>query len=260
MTIYTNDESDKSIRQRNFYATVYLLPVALAAVICGIIYWAVANDHLEKTEAIYGYCLSLTQALFLHAFNRRNWLKMPDGTFHNIKGIDPTPKFNLNEPTEYEAEYFYSKTEKAGAVLSGLFLIGTGIWLGIKDSKAMLIPITLNVMGLFMTYIGLKGFLDKTAKLKIAKNGLWTTKLGFVNWDDINFAEVVEDKNGKTPKLFLEIRLKGTKFEEADQPDERLLLSDLKNKETVEMIICNSIDTYNQRKKQEKEAAVSYRL
>jgi hypothetical protein len=71
-----------------------------------------------------------------------------------------------------------------------------------------------------------------------------------VNWDEINFAEVVEDKTGKQPQLWLEIRLKGTKFEEANQPDERLLISDLKDKGTVEMIINNSITNYNKAKTQ----------
>jgi hypothetical protein len=107
-----------------------------------------------------------------------------------------------------------------------------------------------NIAGLFLSYIGFKGLLDKEAKLKIANNGLWTKKLGFVNWDDINFAEVVEDKSGKSPQLWLDIRLKGTKFEEANQPDERLLLSGLKDKETVEMVINNSITNYNNLKNQ----------
>jgi len=197
---------------------------------------------------MYGYLMSLTPAVLLSIFNKRNWLKMPDGTYHNLKGIPTTPKLNFTEPTEYEAEFYYSKSEKATTILSGLALLGSSIWLEFKSAKTIIIPVMLNIAGLFMSYLGLKGLLDKSAKLKIAKNGLWTTKLGFVNWDDINFAEVVEDKSGKTPQLFLEIRLKGTKFEEANQPDERLLLSDLKNKESIEMIINNSIINYNKQK------------
>ena len=247
--IYTNDESDKSTRQRDFYLTVYLIPIALAAAICGIVYWASSNNYLKKTDTNYGYFISLTPAFILYAFNRRNWLKMPDGTFHYIKDIAPTPKVNFNEPTVYEAEYFYSKTEKATSTLTGFALIGASIWLGFKSSKTILMPIMINIGGLFMTYIGLKGLLDKSAKLKIAKNGLWTKKLGFVNWDDINFAEVVEDKSGKSPQLFLQVRLKGTKFEEANQPDERLLLSDLKGKDMIETVIDSSITNYNNQKK-----------
>jgi len=248
--IYTNDESDKSIRQRNFYLTVYIFPIAVVAIICGLVYWASLNNYLQKTDINYGYFMSLTPAFFLYAFNRRNWLKMPDGTFHNIKGIAATPKINFNEPTEYEAEYFYSKTEKATSLFVGLGLIGVSIWLGLKGAKTILIPIMTNIGGLFMSYVGIKGLLEKNARLKIAKNGLWTNKLGFVNWDDINFAEVVEDKSGKQPQLFLHIRLKGTKFEEANEPDERLLLSDLKDNEMIELVINNSITKFNDAKKQ----------
>jgi hypothetical protein len=248
--IYTNDESDKSIRQRDFYLMVYLVPVALAAVVCGLVYLASVNNYLEKLETNYAYLMSFTPAFFLYAFNRRNWLKMPDGTFHYIKGISPTPKLNFSEPAEYEAEYFYSKGEKAITTLTGLALICLSVWLGFRNRKVILFPIVTNIAGLIVTYIGFKGLLDKSPKLKIAKNGLWTNKLGFVNWDDINFAEVVEDKNRDSVKLFLQIRLKGTKFEQANQPDERLLLSDLKGKEMIEAVINNSITNYNNLKKE----------
>jgi hypothetical protein len=248
--IYSNDESDRSIRQRNFYLTVYLAPIALIAVICGLIYWGSMNDYLKKADTYYGYFMSLTPAIFLYGYNRRNWLKMPDGSFHYVKGISPTARLSLGEPAEYEAEYFYSKTDKASTAFMGLVLIGISVWMGFKSSKSILMPVIANIVGIFLAYIGFKGLLDKNAKLKIAKNGLWTSKLGFVNWDDINFAEVVEDKTGKSPQLYLEIRLKGTKFEEANQPDERLLLSDLKGKESVEMVINNSIFNYNNLKNQ----------
>jgi hypothetical protein len=250
MIIYTNDESDKSVRQRNFYLTVYLIPIALVAAICALIFWASSNNYLGKPDAYYGYFMSLTPAILLFAFNKRNWLKMPDGTYHNIKGIPATPKLNFSEPAVYEAEYFYSRTEKATTTLGGLALVGVSIWLGFKGSKTILMPIISNVVGLFLTYVGLKGLLDKNARLKIAKNGLWSRKLGFVNWDDINYAEVVEDKSGKAPRLYLEVRLKGTKFEETNKPDERLLLSDLKDKETIEMVINNAITNYNKQKEQ----------
>lgn len=248
--VYTNDESDKSTRQRNYYLSVFIIPIGLITVICGLVYWASTNNYLQKSDTTYGYFMSLTPALILYAYNKRNWLKMPDGTFHWIKGNSLTRKLNFNEPTQYEAEYFYSKTEKATTTLMGFALIGISIWIGFNSSKTILIPIMTNIGGLYMTYIGLKGLLDKSAKLKIARNGLWTNNLGFVNWDDINFAEVVEDSSGKKPQLFLQVHLKGTKFEKANQPDERLLLSDLKGKEMIETVINSSIINYNKIKKQ----------
>jgi hypothetical protein len=248
--IYTNDEADKATRQRNYYLSVYLLPLGLVAVLCGLVYGASAKHYLPTTDTIYGYFLTLLPAFLLSAFNRRHWLKMPDGTFHQIKGIAPNPKQTYYEPAAYEAEYVFSKKEKAITTATGLALLGLGSWLGVHYTTSVLMPIMAGAIGLFLTYSGIKGLFDKNAKLKVAKNGLWTAKLGFVSWDDVNFAEVVEDKSGRTTQLLLEIRLKGTKFEEANVPDERLLLSDLKDKELVEAVITNSIIHYNQQKKQ----------
>jgi hypothetical protein len=246
--IYTNDEADKFERRKNFYFRVYLLPALSAGILIALAYLAYASGHLSKGDFIYGCVLSLTPAMFIYAFNRRHWLKMPDGTYHNIKGIPPTNKITFSEPAIYEAEYFYSKKEKITTLLIGLFLTGISVWISQKGGKSILIPIGSALAGLFLSYVGIKGLLDKTAKLKIAKNGLWTKKLGFVNWDDINYADVVEDKSGREPQLYLEIRLKGTKFEEADQPDERLLLSDLQNKGDIDMVINQSIINYNNQK------------
>ena len=248
--IYTNDEADKSVRRKNFYLGVYLLPVLTAGIFIALLYLGFSSGRLTLSDFIYGCVLSFTPAMFVYAFNRRHWLKMPDGTYHNIKGLPPTNKMTFNEPAVYEAEYFYSKKEKATSLLTGLFLIGVSVWISQNREKSILIPVITILGGVFLSYIGTKGLLDKTAKLKIAKNGLWTGRLGFVHWDDINYADVVEDKSGRHPQTYLEIRLKGTKFEEADQPDERLFLTDLKNKNDIEMVINQSINNYNSLKEQ----------
>jgi|GEM_PF-1042780 len=246
--IYTNDEADKSERRKNFYLSVYLLPVLAAGVLAGLVYLAYSSGYIARGDMGYGCVISFTAATLIFGFNRRHWLKMPDGTYHNIKGIPPTPKIIVSEPAVYENEYFYSKKDKIGTLISGLFLIGISVWMSQKGVKIILVPIVSAITGLFIFYFGLKAFLDKTAKLKIAKNGLWTKKLGFVRWDDINYADVVIDKKGQHPQPYLEIRLKGTKFEEANQPDERLLLGDLRNHSDIEMIINQSITDYNHRK------------
>lgn len=238
-------QTDRSARQRNFYLTVYLLPIALLAFLSALVYWASEEKYLETIDVNFGYVFALTPSFLLYVYNRHAWLKMPDGSFHYIKGISPQTKSNVEEPSKYEAEFFYSRPEKATAAFTGAGLIALSVWLGINNENAILIPVMTNIGGLFLLYSGLKGLIDKSAKLKIAKTGLWTTKLGFVYWDDINFAEVVEDKNGRTPQLYLEIRLKGTKFEEANEPDERLVLSDLKGNEMIELVINNSISKYN---------------
>jgi hypothetical protein len=248
--IYTNDEADKQTRQVNFYVTVYLIPIALAAAICALVYWGSANNYVQKKEVNVGYMLSFTPAAILYAFNRKNWLKMPDGTYHNITGISPTPKLSVNEPATYDAVFFYTKTDNVAAAFMGLAGIGLGIGLCFKNLHVIIVPIVLIINGLFFAYVGLKRFLNKEPGLKIAKNGLWTRKLGFVNWDDINYAEVVLDKSGRTPVLCLEIRLKGTKFEEANKPDQRLMLSQMKDNEMIELVINSTIDNYNKQKMQ----------
>ena len=247
--IYTNDEADRSTRQRDYYLKVYAVPIALVTIICGLLYWACLNNYLTKGDTIYGYMMSLTPGLLLYAFNKQSWLKMPDGTFHYIKGIPPTAKINLNEPSNYEATYYYAKKEKISTTLTGLGLLAFSIWLALKGAKYIVVPLVMNVGALFLLYFGIKGLLDKSEKLKIAKNGLWTSKLGFVSWDDINYADVIEEKSGDSSQVYLQIRLKGTKFEEANQPDERLLLSDLKGYEMIEFTINTCIINYNANKK-----------
>lgn len=235
--IYTNDETDKSLRKKNFYLTVYVLPICITLGICSLIYFATTSNYLPKREAIYGYFLSFTTGLFLCAYNKKNWLKMPDGSYYNIKGHSSTTKFNSIEPKEYEAEYFYAKKEKVTSALIGFGLIGISLWLLFKSSKSILVPLGTIAMGIVLAYIGIKGILDKSPKLKLAKTGLWTAKLGFVDWNNVAKAQVVEQKNGKTPQMILEIYLKGTIFAEANQPDESLYLNEIDGKEFVEMVV-----------------------
>ena len=125
-------------------------------------------------------------------------------------------------------------------------MIVVGIWLGLKGSKSILIPIGTSASGFFLSYVGIKGLLDKSAKLKLAKKGLWTNKLGFVDWNDITKAQVVEDNSGRSPQTILEIYLKGTVFAEANQPDEKLYLTDIDGKEFVEMVVDNLIIKRNE--------------
>lgn len=248
--IYTNDESDKSTRKRNYYLNVYLLPIGTAAVICAVVYWASENNYLSKGDTYYGYFLSLTAALLLYGFHKRNWLKMPDGSFWYVKGMAAAPKLTINEPAVYEAEYYYSKKDKAITTVAGVASIALSAWLFSKGSTSILIPAVTSIMGVFLTYTGIKELREKTARLKIARNGLWTKHLGFMNWDDINFADVVEDKTSDSPTQYLEIYLKGTDFEKANVPDERLLLSDLKDHDMIDAVIRDSITNYNNQKKQ----------
>lgn len=92
-------------------------------------------------------------------------------------------------------------------------------------------------MGLFISYFGMKELLDKTAKLSLAKSGLWTNRLGFVDWNDLTKAQVVEGKSGRAPQTILEIYLRGTVFAEENQPDERLAITEIDGKDYVEILM-----------------------
>ena len=120
-------------------------------------------------------------------------------------------------------------------------MIAAAIFVGIKKVRGALFPILIGSSGIFMLYIGIKALLDKSPRLKLAKQGLWTAKLGFVDWNDITKAQVVVNKRGRSQQTVLEIFLKGTVFAEANKPDERLVITAIDNKEFIETVIDNMI-------------------
>lgn len=246
--INSNDESDKPLRQKNYYLTVFIMPVLLAAIICTVLYYFSSKHMLSATDSYYGYFLSLSIALIVYGFNRKNWLRMPDGTFHHIQSSQPTHQYNPGEPKMYDEEYFNSKGKKANMVVLGLVMTGLGIFLAIKSEEYVIIPMVIISGGIFLAYQGISGLKDRSPKLKLAKKGLWTSKLGFRDWKEISQAQVIEDKSGKTPEYILEIYLYGTEFAVAGKPDERLYLTELENYQYVEMVIENFISKRNELK------------
>ena len=150
----------------------------------------------------------------------------------------------MTQPTAYEAEYYYSGKEKRNAAFTGLVLLGVSSCLLLTRQEQWFVPLILIIVGLVLSYSGFKGWRDKKAKLKIAKSGLWTEKLGFVSWNDVKSAKVVKASYGRTTQLFLHIHLKGTSAEEPGQPDEELLLSDLEDKEMIETVVQQAITEY----------------
>src|SRR5258705_10391844 len=97
------------------------------------------------------------------------------------------------EPEAYEDEYFFSKKGKTHTAVLGLVLVGMGIIIGLEGENRLIIPVVTLAFGAIIAYAGLKGLLDKTARLKFARQGLWTKKLGFVDWNDILKALVIEE-------------------------------------------------------------------
>ena len=244
---YTNPETQRGQSRKRFYLQVYGLPVLLTALIGSVFYTAYLYEALSRSNIIYGGLLAFNAVIYVYARNRRNWLKMPDGSFHNLKEHPALYPLSSAEPSVYEAEYSNNPKSKILSLVTGLLMMGTGAWIGIySGNKSNIFAFIGPVLwGAFLVIVGLKALIDKNPKLKIASNGLWTPKLGFVKWDAINYAEVISQNGDRHPLLYLEIRLKGTTFEAADQPDEKLPLNDLKNKEDIEMVINQSILDYN---------------
>lgn len=237
--IYSNDEADKSIRRKNYYVQVYVLPLILFAALTGGIYLLFSKYHHRYNDLISLITLPLTPALLLGGYYRKQWLKMPDGTYHNIKGISPNRGYAAAEPLEYDDEFYTSTRSKLSVLLIGAAILGFSVFLLIKSKGNLITGLAPGILGLFFLGWGIKNLLDKSPKLKLSKKGLWTEKLGFVEWKQINKTTVVDNRKGENPSLTLEIYLKGTIFSEAGQPDERLNITNLNNANFIETILVN---------------------
>jgi hypothetical protein len=219
-----------------FYFNVILLPLAVAVVVLGLVLFLHFGEYVSLSDAIYGYSLPLAAFFFLSMRNNRDWLRLPDGSYRNIKN-QPLRLSQASEPQRYEEEFFLSKKEQVITTLVGAAMMVGGAVVMVQMQKSILFPISSALVGAGLLHLGIKGFLDKTPKLKIAETGLWTNKLGFVSWDEISETRVVEENTGRAPQTVLYIYLKGTVFAEANRPDEALTLTDIAGKENVKEAI-----------------------
>src|SRR5215831_5078439 len=144
---------------------------------------------------------------------------------------------NLNAPVRYEEEFFYSGKEKAISTILGIIFIIVGVKADVGGSAAELVQVALIVGGLFFAYMGIKEIIDRKPKLKLAKKGLWTKKLGFVDWNNIAKIRVTKTGPWLYRETLLEIYLKKAFFEEPSQPDEMLDLTHAADKEYLEAIM-----------------------
>jgi len=234
--IYSNDEGDKSIRQRNFLLTCIALPILAAAGVAGLLYKASQGHFLNARDITIGYVFSINLGMLLYGFNKRNWLKVPGRGWCNVKGQQYN-SFSTKEPAEYDEVFYQSKKDKAAGIAIGLFVLVAAVFL-LSKGALFIAPAVMIITAAFLIFVNVKRLLDKLPQLKLAKQGLWTKKLGFVEWKNIEKAEVVEEKGkNNSPSLWLRIHLKNTIFAEAGKPDETLNLNGLENKEMVETVI-----------------------
>ena len=234
---YSNNESDRALRRRNFIVTVYILPLLVMLFIWIVIYYAAQKQWLADAKTRNAYLYSLCSGAIVYVLNKRKWRKMPDGGYHKLKRNSSPSGIDSKEPAFYEEEYFSSKKIKTGAALLGLAITLIGIYLVVWTEENMLLSCIIIVSGLLLMFLSVRRFSDKKPKLKLAKEGLWTEKLGFVDWKEIARAQVSEDSFAKSRETILEIYLKGTVSKECNQPDERLLLTELEDKQFVEMAV-----------------------
>ena len=90
--------------------------------------------------------------------------------------------------------------------------------------------------GLIFIYYGFKELLETDAKLKLAKTGLWTKKLGFKPWSSIKIItiKIKQYPVNSTSYNSLKIYLMGNN---TITPDQEFLFGPLKNNEMIKPMI-----------------------
>ena len=246
--IYNNDDTDKGIRKRNYLLTVIASPAAVIIIILAITYFLYTNNYIKKIDRNYCYFLSVSIATLLFTFNKRKWLKMPDGSYFRVQDTERKNINSYNEPAQFERIYYNSKSNKAVGILAGAVIIVFAVYFYLKHISYVL-PVIMIVAGLFAIGDGIKGLLDKSPKLQLSAKGLWTQKLGFVKWKDINKAQVITEGDSEHSRIILEIYLKNTVFAKANYPDERLMLTDIDDNKFIE----TDIDHFSKKQSEKSE-------
>jgi hypothetical protein len=243
---YSNDDSDKSIRKRNYYLGAYVFPIVVVLIIYAILFFAPIKNNFHGIDRYFGYIMFPILGFLLSQYNSRSWLQMPDGSFTNTNSLSPTQKENVDGPDKYEEEYFFSTTNSFLYLFFGIFVIGLAVIFSIRNGVSIVFLIAVAGGAGFQIYEAMNGFLSKGPQLKLAKKGLWTKKLGFINWKDIAKTQVVVTKYDKAhplSKTILKIYLTGSIFAKANVPDEELDLTDVQNKNLVAASIENLLKT-----------------
>ena len=149
----------------------------------------------------------------------------------------------LNEPTEYDAEFFYSKKEIWLSIILGAFLTVSGTVANfemIQDSATTMWVTALIAGGIFFEHMGIRELINRQPKLKLAKKGLWTKQLGFIDWNDVTNVKLIVTSR-RTFRFsryrYLEIYLKNSFSESGNQIYAIIGLTHVENIENIEIII-----------------------
>lgn len=172
--LYSNDESDKLLRQRNFILTVFVVPAIAALATSALVYTASNNKLIKGIDIHMGYILCLNIILILYSVNRARWLKIPGEGWYYIKGIQSMAASPI-EPVEYNQVFFESKKGKITGVVIAAGLLAAGIFLSVRQ-VSVLIPVFFILPALFLAWQSIKQLRDKRPQLKLAKTGNMDTQ------------------------------------------------------------------------------------
>jgi hypothetical protein len=204
---------------------------------CLSIYLIVPQFQLDKTDRQTGYICSFVVGVVIWFINKYKWLPLPDGTHFHINReetavTDIAFLKNSDAPQTYTVEFRNSKSEKGLVLLCGLVILIYGLY--IFSSTSVIFPLMICCCGLLLIVPGYKGFVDRSPKLKMSEKGLWTPELGFRSWGSIAKAKIEKETTGRITEVFLVIYLKNGKFEDGAYPDQKLSLTGIKDKDTIE--------------------------
>lgn len=235
--------SDKDIpknknRLRRFMS-VYIWPILLGLAIWGLLYFLILHFGLDKNDRFADFIISISAAMVLYFRNTTQWLPLSPGSYVHIKELgpdeteaEPSQQRYFNEPTHYEAAFYYSTVTKIILLAMGLIMGAFGVYMIRKTS--VFFPLLIVAGGIFLFYSGLKEIIYRSPKLKLAKEGLWTKKLGFRPWTSIRKTTIVKEKSSRFTNIYLEIY---SKDRGSDYPAERLEINELNNLDKIKPMI-----------------------
>lgn len=131
-----------------------------------------------------------------------------------------------------EEVFYVSKRTQAFKIFIAVFLIIVGIiLLGRGRTVRGLCSI---IPGALLLIPAIKNLRDKSTKLSISPEGIWTEKLGYVSWESVMQANIVADAGSREKKLLLQLFLKDGN---PRQPDDRIPINDLVNFQHIQVLI-----------------------
>lgn len=225
---YQNDESDKNLRKRNYYLTVFVLPIVVSGVVAIIFYVLTTKSMIQKYDSIMGYITCLIIFMLLNRHFASKWLSLSNSEFIYISSL-PNTKTNI-EPKIYLKEYHDSVFKKVFYVVTAFSFFALAYFVYIKTTMSIIYPILLILIGISSSIYSIKNIFENKSYFKIAKNGIWTKKLGFVEWSKVTKIEY-DVYFGRYSYSKIHIYLKGTMYEKANRADDTINFDYWKKKE-----------------------------